>query len=216
MFRYALIESYLGLGQLSNAQNEVAVFPNEVNLDNNEFQLEDWYGHLSLYSALLENETDSMDLWNLNTSTKGALTLVALDTLRPISSIKAIGLLLANGDTLDYVEPIPEPQTQNNKVHHSALYPNRPEKYFPQIRMNPNPTEGIVNVSWFGIDWLEASPKLEISVLDITGKKVFSQKCEAKSSFCTIQLGHLPSGVYNLQVFNSGELVKTEKLLLKP
>ena len=82
--------------------------------------------------------------------------------------------------------------------------------------MNPNPTEGIVNVSWFGIDWLEASPKLEISVLDITGKKVFFQKCEAKSSSCTIQLGHLPSGVYNLQVFNSGELVKTEKLLLKP
>ena len=204
------------MGQLSNAQNEVAVFPKEVNLDNNEFQLEDWYGHLSLYSALLDNEPDSMDIWNLNASTKSSLALVALDNLRPISSIKAIGLLLANGDTVDYVEPIPEPQTQSNKVHRSNLNSNRPEKYLPQIRINPNPTEDIVNVNWFGIEWLEASPELEISVLDVTGKKVFSQKCEAKSSTCTIHLGHLPSGVYNLQIFNLGELVKTEKLLLKP
>ena len=71
---------------------------------------------ISFVFRIVRNETDSMDLWNLNTSTKGALTLVALDTLVAHFFNKGYWAFITNGDTLDYVEPIPEPQTQNNKV----------------------------------------------------------------------------------------------------
>jgi hypothetical protein len=72
----------------------------------------------------------------------------------------------------------------------------------------PNPTTGIIN--------LRLSKKIrkdnyEVIVFDMTGKKVYSSNLQSEQE--TIDLSHLPGGVYHISIRNNGLMYKPFKLL---
>lgn len=72
----------------------------------------------------------------------------------------------------------------------------------------PNPTNGIVNVNYFG-SW---NPTMSIEVLDITGKTVAAFTTTAYTY--TVDLSSLPAGVYTMKFVGATE-VATKKIILQ-
>jgi hypothetical protein len=72
----------------------------------------------------------------------------------------------------------------------------------------PNPTDGMVNVNYFGT----GSAAMTIDILDITGKIVGSYTTNAYSYL--IDLSHLPAGIYTMKI-TGAEGTATKKLILQ-
>jgi hypothetical protein len=72
----------------------------------------------------------------------------------------------------------------------------------------PNPTNGIVNVNYFGM-W---NPEMTVEVSDITGKTAAAFSVTAYNY--TLDLSALPSGVYTLKFIGSSE-VAAKKIVLQ-
>jgi hypothetical protein len=79
------------------------------------------------------------------------------------------------------------------------------DKYFS---IYPNPSDGIVNVNYFGTQ----NANMIIEVIDITGKVVDSYLTSAYNY--TIDLSHLASGSYTMKITGDGGVV-TKKLILQ-
>jgi hypothetical protein len=80
------------------------------------------------------------------------------------------------------------------------------------LNVYPNPTNGIVNITLSEI----TSPQTIVTILDITGRQVFTQQFEANDYFNTsIDLSsNMPSGIYFIEVKNDAQqLIK--KVILK-
>jgi hypothetical protein len=80
------------------------------------------------------------------------------------------------------------------------------------LNVYPNPTNGIVNITLSEI----TSPQTTVTILDITGRQVFTQQFEANDYFNTsIDLSsNMPSGIYFIEVKNDAQqLIK--KVILK-
>lgn len=84
-----------------------------------------------------------------------------------------------------------------------------------QWRIHPNPTTNLLHISFEATEPPTHSEHFNIQLLNMQGQVVFAQEYDVVTQGCTLSLGHLPTGVYNLQVWNQGQLMKTEKLLLK-
>lgn len=72
----------------------------------------------------------------------------------------------------------------------------------------PNPTDGMINVNYFGT----ASPDMRIEVVDVTGKIVGAYTTTAYSYY--IDLSHLPVGVYTMKFIGS-EQTAIKKIVLQ-
>ena len=75
------------------------------------------------------------------------------------------------------------------------------------LRLYPNPTSGLVNVTWNG----DMTGELTLSVFNILGKELSETKMQARST--TVDLGNQPDGLYILKV-QAGEKIITKKLAL--
>lgn len=85
-----------------------------------------------------------------------------------------------------------------------------------QWRIHPNPTTNLLHISFEASEPLTRSEHFNIQLINMQGQVIFAQEYEASTQGCTLSLGHLPTGVHQLQVWSNGQMVKTEKLLLKP
>lgn len=72
----------------------------------------------------------------------------------------------------------------------------------------PNPTTGIINLT---LSKKIRKENFEVIVYDMTGKKVYSSNLQSEQE--TIDLSHLPGGVYHISIRNNGLMYKPFKLL---
>ncbi len=86
-------------------------------------------------------------------------------------------------------------------VNESASF----DKYFS---IYPNPTDGIVNVNYFGT-W---NADMTIDILDITGKVVSSYTTNSYSY--TLDISHLAAGLYTMRIVGDGGIA-TKKLIME-
>ena len=80
------------------------------------------------------------------------------------------------------------------------------------LNVYPNPTNGIVNITLSEI----TSPQTTVTILDITGRQIFTQQFEANDYFNTsIDLSsNMPSGIYFIEVKNDNQQLM-KKVVLK-
>lgn len=78
------------------------------------------------------------------------------------------------------------------------------DKYFS---IYPNPTDGIVNVNYFGIE----NANMTIEILDLTGKVVSSYVTSSYNY--TLDLSQLSAGIYTMQIVGDGGIA-TKKISL--
>lgn len=78
------------------------------------------------------------------------------------------------------------------------------DKYFS---IYPNPTDGIVNVNYFGIE----NANMTIEILDLTGKVVDTYATTAYNY--SVDLSHLAAGVYTMRIVGDGGIA-TKKISL--
>lgn len=84
-----------------------------------------------------------------------------------------------------------------------------PEASFGQyFSLYPNPTNGIVNVNYFGT----SDPEMTVEVIDMTGKTVAAFRTTAYTY--TLDLSSLPAGIYSLKFIGAAE-VATKKIVLQ-
>jgi hypothetical protein len=80
------------------------------------------------------------------------------------------------------------------------------------LKVYPNPSNGILNVSMTGI----SSAQTTLNIFDITGRQVMSQQFESKDFFTTtLDLSSMiPAGLYYVEVINDSQRL-IEKIILK-
>jgi hypothetical protein len=80
------------------------------------------------------------------------------------------------------------------------------------LKVYPNPSNGILNVSMTGI----SSAQTTLNIFDITGRQVMSQQFESKDFFTTtLDLSStIPAGLYYIEVINDSQRL-IEKIILK-
>lgn len=76
-----------------------------------------------------------------------------------------------------------------------------------KLTVYPNPSQGIMELLLAGTDEREA----EVKVIDLTGRTVHRQLIHGNTSE-TLQLSHLPTGLYNLLVLQGGAQVGSRKI----
>ncbi|CAN5435711.1 hypothetical protein BH10BAC1_BH10BAC1_13980 [soil metagenome] len=76
-----------------------------------------------------------------------------------------------------------------------------------QISVFPNPTTGIVNIK------TPFSEKTTIEIVNILGKKMLQTTLSSSDS--TLNLSHLPKGIYFLQATSGNKITTTQKIVLQ-
>ena len=76
------------------------------------------------------------------------------------------------------------------------------------VRMYPNPSKGIFNISWIG------STTASIIVSDLSGKRILYQEVESLDRLHTIDMSNFGTGVYFVKLIVDGAQV-VEKIILK-
>jgi len=80
------------------------------------------------------------------------------------------------------------------------------ENIASKISIFPNPTSDFVNVI------IQDFTNYEITLIDMTGKKIINQEFNNQKS--TIDVSNLENGIYFLQIINNKEVIKTEKIVI--
>jgi len=73
------------------------------------------------------------------------------------------------------------------------------------VKVYPNPTNGIINISGLDIDKAE-----RVSIYNTVGSKIMSQ--EVNSNFMSLALYNVPTGIYIIKIENSDGTVETYKI----
>jgi hypothetical protein len=85
------------------------------------------------------------------------------------------------------------------------------EKEKPDLRIYPNPTTGIANISFTG----GSGNSLKVAVTDLNGRILLEENRNTTgSSPSRVDLSPLPNGVYFIHIIRDGKTLKTEKIIL--
>ncbi len=91
----------------------------------------------------------------------------------------------------------------NNNLRPSASTETPDDPITTNLKVFPNPSNGFVNLEFLA----EGSLDFRLSVVDLTGREVFTDQTAAENGFNArfYDLSYLPRGVYLLQVFINGQ-----------
>jgi hypothetical protein len=76
-----------------------------------------------------------------------------------------------------------------------------------QFTVYPNPTNDILNISFVGID------QITMNIIDNTGRYIMTRMLNNENNM--IEVGHLASGVYNLQLSNTEGFVTNTQIIIQ-
>lgn len=80
------------------------------------------------------------------------------------------------------------------------------------FRAFPNPTREVLQLSWQPLPEVR---RYRVSLMDLAGQQVFSRATDATTGRATLQLSHLPAGLYTLRLQNhQGKPLLQEKIIL--
>jgi hypothetical protein len=74
----------------------------------------------------------------------------------------------------------------------------------------PNPSNGSFNIQLSGI----CEQQLYLKIIDIQGRECFTTTLKSNSDIPSIDLGHLPTGIYFMEVYSSTSLLTKSKIII--
>jgi trimeric autotransporter adhesin len=131
------------------------------------------------------------------------------DGIHPLlANIRANGLIASKEGDI-YIGDV-----TNNRVRMISYTLGQADKYIatePGMRITPNPCSNNCTMS------IQApmSEGAEISIIDITGKEVYTAMLPGGAAKVTIEVGDWAKGTYLVQVTNKGERVLVEKVVIQ-
>lgn len=128
------------------------------------------------------------------------------------NAIYGISIVMKNHDNIDYVGKldiayihIGENSSSDPVTKQCNLITDNAKKIEKEnIVIYPNPATNVLNVIMDG--------SYEVSLFNMLGENVFYQENEGNSS---LEISTLPTGIYYIQITKNGELLKTEKVIIK-
>ena len=109
-------------------------------------------------------------------------------------------------DSVSYCAAERSPETSGSILSHPHFLTFQTSKEDDRfLRLTILNTNTFLFLSCYGVGWMDGDKYITFPILDFQRRGLFLLECVV-----------LSPGVYHLQVWNNGQLVKSEKLMLKP
>jgi photosystem II stability/assembly factor-like uncharacterized protein len=203
--KYRLAFFYLNKGDVVSAGSILFTISSSFNFAPVQQTVHQEY--LSLFSVLTQLNGN---LPAEGSPEESALELLATDE-ENYPGACARNLLYAAG-LIEYEEPIilPEDELKSSEAvdHELSNHTGKPET----LKVFPNPAGDYVIVEY---DTEGYSGNISISVIDITGRKVFINNYSIKCDQIVVKTREWASGIYQINVLINGKVIKSEKVTVK-